>query len=141
MRPIGRTARRRGYTLLELVLSAAVLTVLMGAMTFSLRVASKAVDGGLGPAGKIVSAASVIEEINADLAVATSLPERTATSVTITVPDRDGDLAEERIRYWWAGAEDGRLYRQRNGGRSVAIAEDVRHFDLGYLLKTLQAPE
>jgi len=131
--------RRGGYTLLELMLSAAVLAVLMGAMAFSLGVASKSIDAGLGSAGDAMRAGAVMEEIDADLATAKSFAERTATAVTFTVPDRNGDTSDEQIRYWWAGAQDGRLFRQVNAGKAVVLAEDVRHFALTYGLRTVEA--
>ena len=130
---------RAGFTLLEMVLSVALLSLLMGAMTFSLTVASRSIDGGTGPAGKAIRGAALIEEMNADLAMATGFSERTATAVTFTVPDRDGDKAPERLRYWWTGEADGRLLRQVNDAPAAVIAEDARHFSLSYSLRTVEA--
>ena len=130
-----------GHTLIELLLSVAIMAVLMGAMVISLAVASRALDDGAGPAGQTRRAAGIVEDMDADLAMALSFTERTAQAVTFTVPDRDGDGKPETIRYSWAGPDDGRLLRQVNGGPAVAIAQDVRHFGLTYQLKTIAASQ
>jgi hypothetical protein len=132
-----RTAR--AYTLIEVLLSVGIMAVLMGAMVLSLAVASRALDDGAGPAGQTRRAAEIIEEIDADLALALSFSERTPAAVTFTVPDRDLDGSPETIRYSWTGPEDGRLLRQLNDGSAIPVAEDVRHFDLTYQLKTVAA--
>jgi len=128
-----------GYTLLEMLLSLAIMTVLMGAMAVSLAVASRALDTGTGPVGQTRRAAETVEEIDADLAMALSFSERTSAAVTFTVPDRTGDGKPETIRYSWTGPDDGKLLRQVNGGSPAALAEDVQYFSLTYELKTVAA--
>jgi len=139
-RPIARRSAT-GHTLIELLLSVAIMAVLMGAMVISLAVASRALDDGAGPAGQTRRAAEIVEDMDADLAMALSFTERTAEAVTFTVPDRDRDGNSETIRYSWTGPDDGRLLRQVNGGPAVAIAQDVRHFGLTYQLKTIAASQ
>ncbi len=149
MRAHGAGHRRRpsarqsatGHTLIELLLSVAIMAVLMGAMVISLAVASRALDDGAGPAGQTRRAAGIVEDMDADLAMALSFTERTPQAVTFTVPDRDGDANSETIRYSWTGPDDGRLLRRVNGGPAVAIAQDVRHFNLTYQLKTIAASQ
>jgi len=137
----GRSAPRTAgaYTLIEVLLSVGIMAVLMGVMVVSLAVASRALDDGAGPAGRTRRAAEIIEEIDADLAMALSFSERTPSAVTFTVPDRDLDGKSETVRYSWTGPEDGRLLRRLNGGSAIAVAEDVRHFNLTYRLKTVAA--
>lgn len=130
-----------GFSMIEMLLGAGIMAVLMGTMVISLAVASRAVDDGAGPAGQTRRAAEIVEEIDADLAMALSFAERTPEAVTLTVPDRDHDGKPETIRYSWTGPDDGRLLRQVNGGPAVAIAENVRHFNLTYQLKTVAASE
>ena len=124
------------FTLLELIVGVVILAVLMSAMVASVGIASRALDDGTTQTGKTLRAASVVEEINADLALTLAFSERTATAVTFTVPDRDGDTNPEVIRYSWGGATDGRLLRQVNGGPAVALAENVSNFALTYQLRT-----
>ena len=136
-RPAGGRGRS-GHTLIELQLSLAMTTVLMTAMVASLAITSRAMDYGSTPAGQAVLAAGVLEEINADLAMAMAFQERTDRAVTFSVPDRDGDGDQEVIRYAWTGAGTRQLVRQVNGGRSVVLAADVQDFPLAYRMKTVQ---
>jgi prepilin-type N-terminal cleavage/methylation domain-containing protein len=129
----------RGFTLIELVMGLAVTAVLMGAMVASVAIASRSIDPGAGPAGRTVQGAGVLEQIEADLALALGFTEQTAAAATFTVPDRNGDGAPETVRYCWMGLADGRLMKQVNAGTPAAIAQDVRQFNLTYLLKTVEA--
>lgn len=113
------------------------MAILMGGMVASISIASRSLDDGAGPAGRTLAAAGVLEELNADLALAVSFSERTPTAVTFTVPDRTGDGQPETIRYRWSGEPDCRLLRQVNGEAEVTIAQDVRYFNLTYCLKTV----
>ena len=124
-----------GHTMIEVLLSVAIIATLMSVMAVSLAIASRALDSGAGPGGQTRRAGEVIEEIDADLALALSFTERTATAVTFTVPDRDGDSNPETLRYSWTGSPENELLRQVNGGVAVTIAEDVQHFNLTYRLK------
>lgn len=126
-----------GHTLIEIVFSVAIVTVLMSAMVASIAIASRSLDDGTSPTGRVRNAAAVLDEINAEMSLAVSFSERSADAVTFTVPDRDGDQADETIRYAWTGGPDYRLTRQYNGGAAAVVAEDVRHFALTYGLKTV----
>jgi type II secretory pathway component PulJ len=129
----------KAFTLIEMVMGLAMTAVLMGAMVASVAVASRSIDPSGSPAGRTVQAAGVLEQIEADLALAMSFTEQTATAATFTVPDRNGDGAPETIRYYWMGAADGRLMKQVNAGSAAVIAQDVQQFNLTYMLKTVQA--
>lgn len=129
--------RCRGFTLLEMVVALAIMAVLMGGMTSAVVIATRAVDDELSPQAKVSQAGDVLNRITADLAYATSFTERTATAVTFTVPDRDGDDEPESIRYAWSGTGGDPLTFEYNGADPVTIAEDVFDFDLTYLLTTV----
>ena len=137
--PKPSAAKAGGLTLIELVMGLAMTTVLLGAMAATVGIASRSIDPSAGPAGQTVQAADVLEQMEADLALALAFTEQTASAATFTVPDRDGDGDTETIRYYWLGATDGRLMKQVNGGTAVAIAQNVQQFNLTYLLKTVQA--
>jgi type II secretory pathway component PulJ len=132
-------AKAGGFTLIELVMGLAMTTVLLGAMVVTVSIAARSIDPSAGPAGRSVQAAGVLEQMEADLALALGFTEQTASAATFTVPDRNGDGQPETIRYYWLGAADGRLMKQVNGGTAVAIAQNVQQFNLTYLLKTVQA--
>jgi len=128
---------RRGFTLIELIVGMAVMAVLMGAMVSSLAVASRALDDRVSPTARARAAATVVEEMHADLSEAQAFLERTASAVTFVVPDRNDDGRPEVIRYEWTGPADQRLLRTVNSGPAVAVAENVELLNLTYVLKTI----
>ena len=128
----------RGYTMIELVVSLSIMSVLLGSMVLTIWVAAGSIDDVSSPVARITSANDVLEEITSELRLALSFNERTPHSASFTVPDRDDDGLRETIRYAWSGVPGDPVSREYNGGRAVAIVEDVHHFDLTYLLKTVR---
>lgn len=135
--------RRRGpsaYTLIEAMVSLVVVSTIMGATVSTMVVASRAVGGGTtGGLAKISQSNEVAGQIASELSLALSFSVRTDTVVAFTVPDRNGDGQPESIRYEWSGVAGDPLTRQYNGGTQATIAENVHHFSLSYLLKTVPA--
>jgi hypothetical protein len=74
------------------------------------------------------------------LKVALSITQQTATTLTFTVPDRNGDNVAETISYSWDGVSGHPLTRQYNGGALLSIADNVTSFNLGYLTRTVGTP-
>ena len=134
-RPARRTSRT-GHTLIELVVGLAVVSVIMGAMVSTMLIAARAIDGN---AAEVCEAGNVVDQITADLSLAQGFNERQSNAVTVIVPDRDGDGQAETIRYSWSGTAGTALLRQYNGQEPLALAENVHHFSLAYLLNTVQA--
>ena len=128
--------RRAGFTLIEMLVSIAIMTVLVVGIASAIMLATHAAEGAGQPAA-LADAARVIDQITAELAVALSFSERTSTVVTFTVPDRDSDDAPETIRYAWSGVDGDPLTRQYNGGATQPIVQNVHYFCVSYLLKTL----
>ena len=132
---------RPGYTLIEMVLAMAVATILLLGMSASILIASRAVSDGADVVGLALRTSDVVAEVNSDLSTAQEFLERTNTSVTFTVPDRDGDGSGETIKYWWTGSSDGKLMRQVNNGSQVVMATNVRQFNLTYGLTAMAAEQ
>jgi prepilin-type N-terminal cleavage/methylation domain-containing protein len=133
-------SRRCGFTLIELLLSAAILAVLSVAMGSAVLIASRAIGhrGADSSASRSVAASDALENLRAEIRTATSFTERRAAAVTFTVPDRDGDGIDETIRYAWSGVAGAPLTRAYNGSAPETLAEDVRAFDIDYLLQSLE---
>ena len=127
----GRSTRRHGFTLMELMVGVAASGILIAAIGSSIFIAGRAMNFD-SAADRVRQAGEVVDEIAADLHVAQSFAVSDPTSVTITVPDRDGDLAPETITYSWSGAAGDPLVRTHNG-QSRNMAENVHYFDLTYL--------
>lgn len=141
MRPPIRTSRRpfstpTAFTLVEMVLSLAIVAVLVGAMTSVMTLSLRAIDDRINPAGKTVRAAEAADLILADLAVAIAFTERTETSVSFTVPDRTGDGLPETIRYAWSGVAGDPVVREFNAHKDAEFLPDVRLFSLAYIVQS-----
>lgn len=120
-----------GHTLMEVVLSTAVLSIIMGAMVSTMIIAGRAVDDN--PTKLVSVAGDAVNDITTDISLAQSITESTANAVTMVVPDRDGDAQAETIRYAWSGTAGDPLMRYYNGGAGAVVADDVHHFNLSYL--------
>ena len=129
--------RRRGATLIEVLLSISITSVLLAATVSMLFVAQRAVASGADAADRLAQESRAMQMITTDLSLATAFAERTDKAVTMTVPDRNGDGQSETIRYAWSGVGGDPLTRQVNGGTAVVLVPGVYQFRLTYLLKTL----
>lgn len=132
---LGRT--RRAFTLVEVVISLAIMSILIVAMGSTIILASNALPSKETPAQHIIEATRGANSIADELRTAIHMTERSANAVTFTVADRNGDGIWERIRYAWSGATGDPVTRQYNNGSPAAVIADVHQFDLGYELTTV----
>ena len=128
-----RIRSRHGLTLIELLASIAIMTIVLGAVSSALVLATAAIPTRRDPNQRRMEAAEVVDQMAGDLRMAIHLVERSATAVTFTVADRDVDEAPETIRYAWSGTEGDPLEHTYNSGSAVPILGDVTTFDLTYL--------
>ena len=132
--------RRAAFTLLEVVVSCAIVSIVLLATQSVIVLLVKTVpDGKTGPSARLAAARSLDLMAN-DLRWATAITNDSAKAITFTVPDRDGDGVAETIRYVWSGTSGDCLYRQINGGASISIANGVRTFSLTYDTGTVSVP-
>ncbi len=132
-------AGRRGYTLLEMVISTGAATVLLGGMMSTIVVANRAWSPDLKPAIK-TEASGLTRQLGIDLKSALYFTERTATAATFAVPDRDSDGQPELLRYAWSGTGGDPLTVALNGGTAQVVVADVQTFNMDFLLRTVTAP-
>jgi len=128
---------KQGFTLVELVVSMAVMAVIIVAMGSSILIASRAMPDARSPTATRIAAAEALEQIVTELQYAVSVNQRSANMIEFCVADRNGDEVPETIRYAWSGTAATPLTRQYNGGTVVNILTDVRQFSLTYNLKTI----
>jgi prepilin-type N-terminal cleavage/methylation domain-containing protein len=135
MRRPGMTTsrRRRGMTLMELVVSLALASLVMGACTGVILLAARSLGPSATTASALADGDGLALQVSADLATALTITESGAHAVTMTVPARNGDASPETIRYAWSGTAGGDVTRQYNGGTAAVVAHNVYHFDLTYL--------
>src|SRR2546423_1612183 len=123
--------RRQGFTLLELMVSCAVMAVIMVGVTSSVLIASRGVSHGA-PDKSSLAAGHIANLIATELRTALSVTELTPAAITFTVPSRNGDATPETIRYAWSGTAGAPLTRQYNGGAAANIIDSVQSFQLTY---------
>lgn len=125
---------RKGHTLAEVLISTLVVALIMGGMSSVMLMSTRALNSS---AGDVSDTGDVMDQIITDLNLAQHFTERTATAVTMKLPDRDGDSQDETIRYSWSGRVGDSVMRTYNGGTPVAVADNVHYFNLAYITKTV----
>jgi len=133
-----KSETRLGFTLLELVVASASAAVLMVGLSSSLYIAAQSLNVGEGTLVEKRTASAALATINRDLQSALTLSELTATSVTMTVPDRDSDNVPETIRYNWAGSTGDPLTQVYNGGTATTLATNVQSFSLAWMTRLME---
>ena len=126
---------RRGFTLIEVVMSLAIVGTLMVGMVSAMMITSRSIRTEDTPLSKASRSTKALDDVVADLNIALAFTERTDKAVTFTVPDRNGDGDCETIRYAWSGTVGDPLTREYNGADPVIVADDVHQFDLSYLVE------
>ncbi|UCE60100.1 MAG: prepilin-type N-terminal cleavage/methylation domain-containing protein [Phycisphaerales bacterium] len=129
--------RTRGFTLVELLVSASVTVVLVGGIASAMLLAGQALPDGQSPSEVVVQAFDIAEGTAGELYSAESFTVRTATAVEFSVADRDNDLSPEVIRYEWSGTAGDPLTRQYNGATAVEVLPNVHEFNLNYVIGTI----
>ncbi|MEM9417883.1 MAG: prepilin-type N-terminal cleavage/methylation domain-containing protein [Planctomycetota bacterium] len=124
--------RSPGFSLIEMVISLAVVSVLLVGMSSAIVLASRALPTQTTPASATVDTARALHQLRDDLRACTELLNRTATSVTLNLPDRDGDGQPEVITYAWADTAGAPLTRTVNSGSAIPVLEPVQAFTLTY---------
>ncbi len=130
-----RSDRRRsrpGLSLVEMAVAIAVVSVLLVAIGSVVVVAAKALPTARGPGEANLSAGAALDSISAELRMARTITESTATSVAFTVADRDNDGHDETIRYAWAGVAGNPVTREYNGAAPVPVVAAANSFALSY---------
>lgn len=131
---------KRGFTLIEMIVSLAVISVLLVGMSSAIVLASKALPHATNPAGATVDSARALHNLRDELRAATELLNRNATSVTLHLPDRDADGRPEVITYAWGGSAGDPLTRTANGGTAATVLDSVQSLAFGYVYGTQDTP-
>ncbi|MDI1289673.1 MAG: prepilin-type N-terminal cleavage/methylation domain-containing protein [bacterium] len=133
----GSAARRRAFTLVELVVAMGITSLLLVGMGSAIMMASRAMPPKIDPTSAALAAGSVANTLAEDLRHATAFSLRTATAVEFTVPDRTGDSTPEVIRYEWSGTPGAPLRKQFNGGAWTDVVSSIQSLALTYNSKTV----
>jgi len=140
---VGRNTRkhcRGGFTLIELTVSAAIISIVLLAVGSAIVLSARSLDAASsGSVTQTLQARQIADQVAADLKMAIAFTERTSTAVTFSVPDRNGDGQVEYIRYAWAGP-GGAITRQYTSGSNVTVgtlATSAQSFDINWVLRTV----
>lgn len=125
---------RGGYTLVELVISSAAASLLMGGLAASLFMTIESVEvaSSTESVGRV---AQVQADIVRDLERATSFSELTKEVVTFTVPDETGDGIEETLSYEHDLSSNDLLFTYN--GTTVTLLSGIGNSDFEYFERTV----
>lgn len=107
--------RRRGFTLIELVVSLSVVGILITAIGSSIVVATRSLPTSGGLAETQASTGRALMLVGEDIRLATTATITSGRQLDLTLPDRTGDAATEAISYSWSGTNGDPLVRSFNG--------------------------
>ena len=116
----------RGFTLLEMVVGTAIMSVLMVAMGSILLIAGRALPQSQSVTGTTASAAAAADQMASELRYALAVNQRSTTMIEFTVADRNNDGLPETIRYEWSGTAGDPLTRTYNAGTAAQILSVAR---------------
>lgn len=116
------TRHARAFTLIETVVSIAVLSIVMSALMSALLLASHAVPGADDPARLAAEADSTLELITGDAMLATTVAWETG-SLKLVLPPREGSGEIDTVRYTLADPDTTptELERSVNGGKGRTV--------------------
>ncbi len=124
-----KKAHYSGFTLIEMVISVAIISILMTAIASAILLTSKAIPSQDSPGDAALKATKALARLNEELQSVRFFTEATSTAMTIIVPDQNGDGDAEQIRYSWSGTAGDPLVRTLNGSVNtenvVASAQSV----------------
>jgi prepilin-type N-terminal cleavage/methylation domain-containing protein len=122
---------RHGFTLIEVLVSAAILSILLATASSIVALTAKSIPNGRGRASAITAAVHGLDMLSLDAACATSVSVLDPAEFELVVPDRNGDGTPETIAYAWSGTPGDPLVRRYNA-RSANVATNVSEFSLTY---------
>jgi hypothetical protein len=139
--PRAQRLQRRGMTLFELVVCMGITSFLVLGLASAVRLTVTSLEGSTDANATLQDTGDALNRLNADLRLALQFSERTASAVTFTVPDQNGDGVTETVRYAWAGVGSP-LTRAVNGAPVPAsILDNVQTLNFSVLTRTIQPPK
>lgn len=124
--------RRRGFTLVEALISMAILAIVLVGAQSAVMIAAKSVPSPTDAVALNAGATSALGRMADDIGVAKAFTVRDATDVEFTVPDRTGDGAADTLRYTWSGTPGDPLVFTLNGGAKSVIAPAIHALTFTY---------
>ena len=126
--------RHHAFTLAELVVAMAVLSMLVGVAVSAIVISTRSIPDGKSIVNRRMDAMSALEKIAEELFYATAINSTgivsgEVRSISLDVDDRGhGASGNETIRYAWSGTSGDPLIRQYNGGTEHTVLEHLDQF-------------
>jgi prepilin-type N-terminal cleavage/methylation domain-containing protein len=130
--PRRRRAAPAAFTLLEVMISVAILSSLMLGMGSVVFLARKAMPDEKSGGSAILAASQGVELMRSDALDLTGVLSMTARGLSFTVADRNGDGSPEVISYQWSGVAGTPLTRSINNRAAATVVDNVTEFSLTY---------
>jgi type II secretory pathway pseudopilin PulG len=127
---------RRGFTMVELVVSLGISTAVMLGVVALLGLSSSAIPKPGGVQETAIDGADLLARISADVASATQVSALNGRTLSVVVPDRTGDNLDETIVYSWGGSAGDPVTRVVNGTLSGELLDSADLLDFSYTTKT-----
>jgi Tfp pilus assembly protein PilW len=115
---------------MELITAISISSFLVAGLSSAVFISLDTLTTSQTNSGTSIQTSQILDKLVTELQSAVFVSERTATTLSFTIPDQNGDSAPERIRYAWTATPGGALTRQYNGGTPQTIAPYVDLFSL-----------
>ncbi|MEL7473882.1 MAG: hypothetical protein AAGK04_11250 [Planctomycetota bacterium] len=120
----------RAFSLVEMLASLTILSFAFGALlSASMLLTSVADPKGLN--GAVAEVSTIAADLAEELQTATAITAD-ASTLELTVPDRDGDGAEELLRYQWSGVIGDALTLSYNGATAIEVTGPLDEFEVTF---------
>lgn len=126
--------------MLELVISVPTATLILAGMFTCLALVGQSTRHKSETGDARFWGALVTVRMVDDLSQALSIAERNATAIEVTVPDRNGDGLDDKVRYYWNAQAGTPLWYRLNDQTPEAIWSSVQQLSFNYPITTQVLP-
>lgn len=125
-------ADRRGFSLVEMLVALAMMTILILSLGSVVALATKAIPPATPPASDTTATHDALRALAAELELASDITVATATKLEFKVADRNSDGSSETICYTWSGSAGDPLYRKYNSATAEVFLTSVNALAFAY---------
>lgn len=126
------TDRQSGFTLIEVVVSIAIMSILMTAVGSLMVFSAKALPNPNDPASMAIKSGTAINRFADDVREAAQVSVAELYAFEVTVGDRDAAGGPDTVRYEWSGVVGEPLVRTYNADRHEILLEQVDSMQFEY---------
>jgi prepilin-type N-terminal cleavage/methylation domain-containing protein len=120
----------RAFTLLEVVISVAILSIIGVSLMSVMTLTARAVPAQEDPDVALAASQQMVTDLANDIASATAITLSGSKTIRLRVADRTGDSIDEEIVYSWSGNDGDSLRWRYNGSAWMNLAESIKQFDI-----------